>query len=395
MLVALSFHERGKSGMFLTVSPPNAPTDLTLVAVSDAQIDLSWTDNTTGTHEETGFEVWRSDDSGVTYSLITTTAADATSYSDTGLTVNTIYYYKVRAVVSPINSDFTAPANMTTPTAVSGFYLSVISDTQIDLHWSDYSPDETGFEIKRSDDGGSTYSVIHTTAADATSYSNTGLTGNKEYFYTVRALDSIVSPASDPVSAATALAGPLYVQFKVKLGADEIAAAPQNEFVYLRAESGFAASLSYNYGLSSWVYAIGGESGVYAGAPPVADTYNTIDLKLDYTSTPGSTILTAKFDGTAADPLTVGYVVAGRQLWLGALVSNVTGLINRTFDDVKFGNSGYASTDFLTADFASTIVPPFDLTDGSTVEITSTAMHVHNAGGLVARAYARFDVPTV
>jgi hypothetical protein len=299
----------------------------------------------------------------------------------------------VRAVATPYNSAFSAVAFNTTPTAVSGVYLQVLSDTEITVNWSDNSPDETGFEIKRSDDGGSTYSVVHTTAADAISWADSGLTGNTEYFYTVRALDSIVSPESDPVSATTALDGPLYVEFKLKLGADEIAAETNNGFFYLRAESGVAATLDYNYGLTSWVYSLGGSSGLYAGAPPVADTYSTFKFKLDYNTTPGSTILSVNIDGVDADPVTVGYVIAARQLWVGALI-NSSGLVNRTFDDVKFGNSGVGSTDFLTADFSSAIVPPFDLTDGSVVEITSGAMHVHNSGVYpVARAYARLDVP--
>jgi hypothetical protein len=62
--------------------------------------------------------------------------------------------------------------------------------------------------------------------------------------------------------------------------------------------------------------------------------------------------------------------------------------VNRTFDDVKFGNSGVGSTDF-SAGFATDIVPPFDLTD-ERVEITSTQC-THNSASSVARL-RRYDV---
>jgi len=64
------------------------PTSLTATAVSQTQIDLSWTDNS---NDETGFKVERDG------SLITTTAANATSYSYSGLSCGTNYSYSVKA----------------------------------------------------------------------------------------------------------------------------------------------------------------------------------------------------------------------------------------------------------------------------------------------------------
>ena len=69
------------------------PTNLAIDAFYTTQLDLTWVDNATS---ETGYEVWRSTDL-INYSLITTEAANTTSYSDSGLTENIQYYYKVRA----------------------------------------------------------------------------------------------------------------------------------------------------------------------------------------------------------------------------------------------------------------------------------------------------------
>lgn len=90
---------------------PNAPSDLVAVAVSSSQIDLSWTDNSL---DETGFEVERSTNGTTGWVLVTTTAADATSYSDTHLPANTTRHYRVRATNADGDSAYTSVANATT-----------------------------------------------------------------------------------------------------------------------------------------------------------------------------------------------------------------------------------------------------------------------------------------
>ncbi len=88
-----------KSGDASTVVPI-APSNLTATAISTTQINLSWIDNSTN---ESGFKVERK--SGVnSYSLIATVGANVTIYSDSGLTHNTIYTYRVYAINSAGNS---------------------------------------------------------------------------------------------------------------------------------------------------------------------------------------------------------------------------------------------------------------------------------------------------
>jgi len=70
-------------------TPPLAPSGLTATPVSPSQINLAWTDNSS---DETGFKV-----ESPAGTLINTTAANATSYSHTGLTCNTTYNYQVKA----------------------------------------------------------------------------------------------------------------------------------------------------------------------------------------------------------------------------------------------------------------------------------------------------------
>ncbi len=76
------------------------PVVVSTLAVSESQIDLSWSDaagpiNLTGT-PTAGFEVDRSDGESP-FSKIATLSADATGFNDTGLGENTHYSYKVVA----------------------------------------------------------------------------------------------------------------------------------------------------------------------------------------------------------------------------------------------------------------------------------------------------------
>ena len=96
-LVALSFLARKTKAIFLAKQPPNAPTDLTLVTVSDEEIQVSWTDNTT---EETGSRFGAQTTMACDLLLITTTAADATSYNDTPLGVNALLLQGARRCIA-------------------------------------------------------------------------------------------------------------------------------------------------------------------------------------------------------------------------------------------------------------------------------------------------------
>lgn len=89
--------------------PPTAPTNLIAVAVSQYQIDLSWTDG----DNETSLDILRS--TGGAFTTIATIVADQSTYSDTGLQPSTTYTYIVKAV----NADGTAESNQSSATTDS------------------------------------------------------------------------------------------------------------------------------------------------------------------------------------------------------------------------------------------------------------------------------------
>ncbi len=177
-------------GVTTPQSPPAAPSSLTTKAASASEIDLTWTDNSTN---ETGFKVERSTD-GTNFTQIATPSANATTYSDTGLTANTKYYYRIKAANSagdsvPSNTSSTTTLQNSPPNAPSGLTITAVFSNRIDLAWTDNSTNETGFKVERSTDG-TNFTQIATPSANATTYSDTGLTASTSYTYRVRATNA-------------------------------------------------------------------------------------------------------------------------------------------------------------------------------------------------------------
>jgi hypothetical protein len=91
---------------------PAAPSGLAVSAASSSQLNLTWTD----VASETSYKIQRSID-GVSFTQIATTSAGVTSYSNTGLTASTKYYYRVIASNSVGDSGFSNIASATTLSA--------------------------------------------------------------------------------------------------------------------------------------------------------------------------------------------------------------------------------------------------------------------------------------
>jgi len=178
-----------------------APTNLTASAISSSQINLGWNDNSTN---ETGFKIERSTDN-VNFSEIAIVGSNTTSYSNSGLSSATTYYYRVRAYNAQSNSAYSNTANATTqgtvPAAPIGLTATAVSKSRINLSWGDNSNNETGFKIERSTNGTS-FTQIATVGANITTYANTGLKGNKTYWYRVRAYNGVGNSGYSNVASA-------------------------------------------------------------------------------------------------------------------------------------------------------------------------------------------------
>jgi DNA-binding beta-propeller fold protein YncE len=79
---------------WLTFSPPEAPTALTVAAASPSQVRLTWSDNS---DDEAGFEIERKTGSGP-FTSIAFVGPNLTAFADSSVAVGALYTYRVRAI---------------------------------------------------------------------------------------------------------------------------------------------------------------------------------------------------------------------------------------------------------------------------------------------------------
>ncbi len=184
---------------------PDAPTNLQAAALSDTAIRLTWDDNS---NNETGFNVYRLE--GEFMTLVGTVGTNITTIDDTDLLPNSPYYYIVRAFNDVGESDdsniafaITDGGMLTVPVAPSGLSAAAISQSEIQLNWSDNSNNEEGFIIERAVDPNLIWFQIDTVQPNQTQYVNMSLPADSTYFYRVRAFNAAGTSAPSNVAGAT------------------------------------------------------------------------------------------------------------------------------------------------------------------------------------------------
>jgi phosphodiesterase/alkaline phosphatase D-like protein len=133
----------------------------------------------------------------------------------TGLRPATTYQYRLSATNSAGTTTSTPVGTFTTttPGAPSGLTATAASTTQIDLSWADNSAGESGFVVERATSS-SFADAIALPAVTGTSWSDTGLDPNQDYWFRVRAVfaggssgwsnaDSATTQAAAPVATTT------------------------------------------------------------------------------------------------------------------------------------------------------------------------------------------------
>src|SRR3989338_2584496 len=170
---------------------PITPSGLSAIADSSGQINLTWADNSSN---ETGFKIERKTGTNGTYTQIKTVSANVTSYSDTGLTEGTTYYYRVSATNSAGDSAYTTsdsiPLDTTAPdTTITSQPTNPSNSTSASFS---FTSTETGSTFQCQMDSGG-----YSACTSPKSY--TGLTAGSHTFY-VKATDSAGNIDSTPAS---------------------------------------------------------------------------------------------------------------------------------------------------------------------------------------------------
>jgi hypothetical protein len=175
---------------------PLAPSDLLFSVVSTSTLTISWTDN--ATNEDAYIVEYGTD--GVSYdTTVTTTEANVTSVSVTGLIPNTLYYFAV-FVSNDAGSDSGYANTTTLASAPTNLSAIPASTSQINLSWDTANASSSVYAVHFTDG-----SLIATTTA--TTYSVTGLSENTSYTFKVRTEQTgdsgVYSAYSDTVTTST------------------------------------------------------------------------------------------------------------------------------------------------------------------------------------------------
>ena len=168
------------------------------------KIALAWTNNATN---GSGFQVERSQDN-VNFSILATTSAKATTYSDATAVPGAAYYYRVAAFNSGGNSPYSNTAMAgAVPTAPSQLTATAVSVSEIDLTWTGVSSDQVGYTVERSTNN-STFVQIASLPSASLSYSDVAAAAGTTYYYRVRAVNSFGSSPPSNVASATTFGPP-------------------------------------------------------------------------------------------------------------------------------------------------------------------------------------------
>ncbi|MEX8519315.1 MAG: fibronectin type III domain-containing protein [Leptothrix sp. (in: b-proteobacteria)] len=199
-----------------------APTGVTVVPATINTARLSWVD---GGALETGYKVERSIDGGLTWTVLTTTAANATTYTATGLAAGTVYQFRVTGVrvagavtyssTSVIVSlTMAAPALAAAPTGVT---VTGLTTTTATINWIDGSTNESSFIVQgcagvcTAASRWTTYGTVASTGANVTgtgaalSFVDTGLTTKTTYSWRVVPMNGVTQGTPSAIVTATTL----------------------------------------------------------------------------------------------------------------------------------------------------------------------------------------------
>jgi hypothetical protein len=169
----------------VTIDKPESPTlatptGLLAVATSSSQITLTWNSTTDGVAIEVSSD-------GSNFTQLAQIDGSASQYVDANLSEKTTRYYRVRAKNGSTISEY-SPVLQATTMIVSPANLQAgnITDSSVDLSWSDGSAFETGFILEMSTNG-LDFAPFRQLAANATSIAIDQLQAGTPYWFRISA----------------------------------------------------------------------------------------------------------------------------------------------------------------------------------------------------------------
>ena len=159
---------------------------LTATASGETQVELSWTPP----EGEVALYLveWSADGRSGWAAVEPAHSGTEAVYSHTGLTADTAYHYRVRAVIGHFPGPWSPAGGAST--ASWGLAATNVSETQIDLAWTPPGGEFTGYDLEWSADGRTGWTAVEPAhSGTESSYSHTGLTPDTAYHYRVRGVN--------------------------------------------------------------------------------------------------------------------------------------------------------------------------------------------------------------
>jgi hypothetical protein len=173
------------SSVVSQITRASAATNLTVSSYTNSTLIANWSD----AGGETGYRLERSTD-GSTWTTVTTLTANIPSYTDTGLTSSTQYYYRVVSLDAGGDAAVSTMANSyTRPDAVTTLSVTSKTENQVVVSWSSVAR-ISGYHVYRVSQDHGTATLVGTMAAGTTTFTDTS-TSIGRYLYYVAAYNPI------------------------------------------------------------------------------------------------------------------------------------------------------------------------------------------------------------
>ncbi len=183
----------------LTAAPKLLPVEIKS-AVSDTYKSVKVTWSASKTADEDTYLVYRATSKSGTYKKVGTVSkksgTDSYTYTDSGVKIGTKYYYKIVCTKTvsgkTIKSSYSHSKSVTAGPGTTSVSVKTTSSGKLKISWKavkkSSSKNVDGYVIYRSTSKGGTYKKIKTIEkGSTTSYTDSGLSNGKTYYYKVRA----------------------------------------------------------------------------------------------------------------------------------------------------------------------------------------------------------------
>lgn len=166
-----------------------SPTDLKVDNVTYDAVTISWQE--LGANEER-FLIERSKNDQLNFEEIYWVLGNITVFKDEQiLETGTNYYYRVRAAKGNFTSEYSNIVEVEVPqrplAAPNSLYISYSNAFLVRLNWQEFSTEEEGFSIERSENDQQNFVAIDSVDANTTSFQDNTVDHDSTYFYRVRA----------------------------------------------------------------------------------------------------------------------------------------------------------------------------------------------------------------